>query len=41
MQRYFAKEYKDRLLLDDGDIPHIRNIDIIARQQQEIQLNFP
>lgn len=26
MQRYFAKEYKDRLLLEDSDIHHIKNV---------------
>lgn len=26
MQRYFAKEYKDKLILGDGDIHHIKNV---------------
>lgn len=26
MQRYFAKEYKDRLTLNDSDIHHIKNV---------------
>lgn len=26
MQRYFAKEYKDKIILSDGDIHHIKNV---------------
>jgi len=26
MQRYFAKEYKDKLILNDSDIHHIKNV---------------
>jgi len=26
MQRYFAKEYKDKLILEDSDIHHIKNV---------------
>ena len=26
MQRYFAKEYSDRLILSDGDMHHIKNV---------------
>lgn len=26
MQRYFAKDYKDKLILSDGDIHHIKNV---------------
>ena len=26
MQRYFAKEYKDKIILNDSDIHHIRNV---------------
>ena len=26
MQRYFAKEYKDNLILETSDIHHIKNV---------------
>ena len=26
MQRYFAKEYKNKLILEDSDIHHIKNV---------------
>ena len=26
MQRYFAKEYKDKIILEDSDIHHIKNV---------------
>ena len=26
MQRYFAKDYKDKLILEDSDIHHIKNV---------------
>lgn len=26
MQRYFAKEYKDKLILEDSDVHHIKNV---------------
>ena len=26
MQRYFAKDYKDKLILGDSDVHHIKNV---------------